>query len=89
MREAPDGKVLLRCWAGCDTAAMLAALGLRWSDLFPDGKRRPRTARSATPHRRKRWCASSPADLTKRVARHMSGSPSFAARWVTSLQFTG
>jgi hypothetical protein len=45
VREAPDGKVLLRCWAGCDTAAVLAALGLRWSDLFPDGKRRPRTAR--------------------------------------------
>jgi hypothetical protein len=34
IREADDGKVLLRCWAGCKTADILAALGLRWSDLF-------------------------------------------------------
>lgn len=45
VRETPDGKVLLRCWAGCPTSAVLAALGLRWRDLFPDGTRRPRTAR--------------------------------------------
>jgi hypothetical protein len=29
-----DGRVLLRCWAGCDTLAVLRALGLDWSDLF-------------------------------------------------------
>jgi hypothetical protein len=33
--EATDGKVLLKCWAGCTTESVLAALGLRWSDLFP------------------------------------------------------
>lgn len=34
--EATDGKVLIRCWAGCSTESVLAALGLRWSDLFPE-----------------------------------------------------
>ena len=34
--ETVDGKVLLKCWAGCPTEAVLAALGLCWSDLFPD-----------------------------------------------------
>ncbi|HZL06411.1 MAG TPA: CHC2 zinc finger domain-containing protein [Coriobacteriia bacterium] len=33
--ETDDGKVLLRCWAGCDTEAVLAAMGLTWRDLFP------------------------------------------------------
>lgn len=44
VRETPEGKVLLRCWAGCPTSAVLAALGLRWTDLFPDtgrGRSRP------------------------------------------------
>lgn len=29
-----EGRVLLRCWAGCETLAVLQALGLSWSDLF-------------------------------------------------------
>ena len=35
IRELDDGKVLLRCYAGCPTPEVIAALGLRWSDLFP------------------------------------------------------
>lgn len=35
IREADDGRLLLRCWAGCETAAVLAAAGLRLADLFP------------------------------------------------------
>ncbi len=38
--EADDGRILLRCWAGCETAAVLAAVGLRWCDLFPPRRRR-------------------------------------------------
>lgn len=51
IREAEGGKVLLRCWAGCPTAEVLAVLGLTWQDLFPDngrhirGKKRPRPSR--------------------------------------------
>jgi hypothetical protein len=44
-----EGRILLHCWAGCETAAVLAALGLAWSDLFPASpqspRRRPRTSR--------------------------------------------
>lgn len=51
IREAEGGKVLLRCWAGCPTAEVLAVLGLTWRDLFPDngpnvrGKKRPEASR--------------------------------------------
>jgi hypothetical protein len=34
--ETTGGKVLIKCWAGCSTESVLVALGLRWSDLFPD-----------------------------------------------------
>ena len=42
--QAPDGTWLLRCFAGCETADILTALGLVWADLFPDPSRpcRPR-----------------------------------------------
>lgn len=40
IREAGDGKVLLHCWAGCDTADVLAAIGLTVRDLFPAGGER-------------------------------------------------
>jgi hypothetical protein len=33
-----DGRVLLKCFAGCSTESILDALGLRWGDLF-DGER--------------------------------------------------
>lgn len=33
--EADDGRILLKCMAGCPTETVLAALGLEWSDLFP------------------------------------------------------
>jgi hypothetical protein len=28
--------VVLRCWAGCDPAEVLAAIGLRYTDLYDD-----------------------------------------------------
>lgn len=37
--------VLLRCWGGCPTKEILAALGLRWADLF-EGACPPRPALS-------------------------------------------
>jgi predicted P-loop ATPase len=35
--EAKDGKVLIHCHAGCDTDSVLAAVGLTFADLSPDG----------------------------------------------------
>jgi len=35
--EAADGRVLLRCHAGCETEAVVWALGLSMRDLFPPG----------------------------------------------------
>ena len=35
--EASDGRVLLHCFAGCDTIDVLQAIGLDWKDLFPGG----------------------------------------------------
>lgn len=35
VRELPDGTVLIRCWAGCGAADVVAAVGLGLADLFP------------------------------------------------------
>lgn len=35
VRESPEGAVLLHCFAGCDVAQIVAALGLELHDLFP------------------------------------------------------
>ncbi|MBI3910614.1 MAG: hypothetical protein HY320_06745 [Armatimonadetes bacterium] len=45
--EGGDGRVLLKCFAGCETPAIVAALGLEMSDLFP-----PREAEAAAPRAR-------------------------------------
>ena len=34
-----DGRVVLHCHAGCDTAAVVSATGLEWRDLFPEASR--------------------------------------------------
>lgn len=41
IREADDGKVLLHCWAGCDTESIAAAIGLTIRDLFPGNNQHP------------------------------------------------
>ncbi len=41
VREGEDGRVLLHCFAGCETANVLGAMGMDMTDLFPpDSKRR-------------------------------------------------
>ena len=34
----PDGKILLYCFAGCDTEQIMSAVGLTMKDLFVGGK---------------------------------------------------
>lgn len=51
VNEAPDGKILLKCHAGCETAAVISALGLEWHDLWPEDSLRPAPAvRKADPN---------------------------------------
>ncbi len=33
--EAQDGRLLIKCHAGCETKAVLDALGIGFADLFP------------------------------------------------------
>ncbi len=52
IRDMGDGRILLKCFAECDTEAVLQAMGLQFSDLFPDrlpdtGYRRSKTGLSA------------------------------------------
>lgn len=48
--EGDGGKVVCHCFAGCDTSDVLAAVGLNFSDLFPEkipepGQKAPRVPR--------------------------------------------
>lgn len=36
IREGDDGRTLLYCFAGCETADVLAAVGLRFRDVMPE-----------------------------------------------------
>jgi hypothetical protein len=36
VRELPDGRLLVHCFGGCEVGDVLAAVGLRMADLFPD-----------------------------------------------------
>jgi hypothetical protein len=36
IREIEDGRVLLHCFANCETGEVLAAVGLTFNDLFPE-----------------------------------------------------
>lgn len=57
--EASDGTVLIKCFAGCNAAAVTQALGLELSDLFPKLNWRGRAGHHARPVRRPRvdWAA--------------------------------
>ena len=46
--RTPEGKYLLHCFAGCATADVVKALGLEWTDLFPDAPRSSRPKRAWT-----------------------------------------
>ena len=44
VREGEDGRVLLHCFAGCETASVLGAVGMDMTNLFP-----PNTSRRDYP----------------------------------------
>lgn len=43
VRETSDGTLLVHCFAECQTADVMAAVGLTMADLFPDSGRRARS----------------------------------------------
>jgi hypothetical protein len=45
--EGKDGKVLLKCWAGCSTEGIVAKLGIKMSDLFSANGRAEAPAKAA------------------------------------------
>ena len=59
VREAEDGRVLLRCFAGCSQDEVLAALakkGVSKTDLFADGSAGERGEENTTPRNRAHAC---------------------------------
>ena len=34
--ELPDGRILINCFAGCDTYSILKAVGFDWKDVMPE-----------------------------------------------------
>lgn len=36
IKDLPDGRMLLHCFAGCEPDAVLAAIGLTFADLMPE-----------------------------------------------------
>ncbi|MGI6079051.1 MAG: hypothetical protein ACOYCB_13020 [Fastidiosipilaceae bacterium] len=40
INQSSDGKILLKCFAGCGAKDIIQAAGLRWDDLFPEKPRR-------------------------------------------------
>lgn len=48
IKDAGDGRILLHCFAGCETVAIMAMLGLNLSDLMPDKRLGPYNGLQAT-----------------------------------------
>ncbi len=51
VKELPDGRVLMKCFAGCTVSEVLAAVGLEVSTLFPP---KPDAGGGAAPLQRRR-----------------------------------
>jgi hypothetical protein len=52
IHEGGDGRVLLKCFAGCETSDIVAALGLSMRDLMPEG---PKQSNRHQPAKRTRY----------------------------------
>lgn len=62
VRETSDGTILMKCFAGCPTGDVLAAIGLELKDLFPQ---RDNDAYTASKRPGERWV---PRDVLAAVA---------------------
>jgi Protein of unknown function (DUF3987) len=74
--EGDDGNVLVNCHAGCDTPAVLAAVGLTLADLFPP-KSGPAPGRSGAPKTGGRLFPTADASVADLERRHGPRSSSW------------
>ena len=58
VREGEDGRVLLHCFAGCQTANVLGAIGMDMTDLFPPDEKRREYAVTGKPSMKPAFFAS-------------------------------
>ena len=65
IKEVEDGRLLLKCWAGCSAGEVVGAVGLTLADLFPP---RPSAAGGGHPPRRRPWSAADLIDLAAHEA---------------------
>ncbi len=81
IREGRDGRILLTCFAGCDKAAVLRALGLTWRDLFSDAPVDPRAREKARREECERDAAQRErAKAERRPVTSTGGSPAWWTR---------
>lgn len=79
VKRGEDGRVLLHCFAGCATEAILAARGLSMADLFPDppeadkGRTTSRPKPAPRPHTAKTYAT--PEEAIASIARQVGGTP--------------
>ena len=74
-----DGKILVKCWSGCKTTAVVESLGLQMKDLFTtgNGHARPATPRQDKPKR----VYSTLADICEAIANWPSIRGTFSRAW--------
>lgn len=71
-----DGKILLKCYAGCSTKEIVAAMGLKMSDLFADGAAGKGVRKSSGKKSGKAPQAVTPEAIVKPLAAYRKKRPS-------------
>ena len=49
LKENPDGRILLHCFAGCSAAEVVGSIGMELGDLFPEDAQRERIGHRGQP----------------------------------------
>ena len=55
IKECDDGRLLIHCFAGCDTEDILKAIGLTFSDVMPESDISHKRELSQSPHKPQKW----------------------------------